>query len=377
MPGSFRAILVGPKAAALALATLLALLVVPLVFQLSIERLRAEIALVSEPARRAVSTIQLAHSLEVAAVRGYLLTGDQTLLGEYRASRRTEAAAFAALDSAQRELGPQVAERLETLKDRTSRWVFLNDRLASGAISTRTVILQVPAQQGRYRAVLLATEQLELSLVEYASRRRGSIQRLERIRTAVQVVLTLLTMGSALAVATLSGALTTQTELARRDPLTGLLNRRGFLDALPSRMSARAATLAYMDVDGFKAVNDLQGHDAGDRLLMDLGDAIRRSLGGDDLAGRMGGDEFAVLLAHGVDSTALSGVERLRGAVQAQLERSSWPVTLSVGAVTTTLSPGDDVEELIRRADELMYAGKRDGKNAIRYQAVHREATRF
>jgi diguanylate cyclase (GGDEF)-like protein len=148
----------------------------------------------------------------------------------------------------------------------------------------------------------------------------------------------------------LIGRLRTQASV---DPLTGVANRRAW-EAEATRDLARAArtgeplTVAILDLDGFKEVNDRDGHGAGDRLLRQVATAWRTRLRTSDLLGRYGGDEF-VLCLPGTDArTAVDVLQRLDGGL---------PVGWSVG--TATADRGDSLTELLRRADVRLYEGKR------------------
>jgi diguanylate cyclase (GGDEF)-like protein len=151
-------------------------------------------------------------------------------------------------------------------------------------------------------------------------------------------------------------------ELADRDPLTGLLNRRGF-DAAATTELARASrfgrplTLAYIDLDDFKLVNDTHGHDAGDRLLA----AVARALAAGracDVVARLGGDEFALLLPETDTAAAASAIERMREAAVAASERIGLPVALSCGVITFDEPPTSLVAALAE-VDRVLYARKR------------------
>ena len=161
--------------------------------------------------------------------------------------------------------------------------------------------------------------------------------------------------------------------LARLDPLTGLLNRRAFLEAvaLEARRAQRfgsAMTLAYVDLDDFKAVNDTHGHAAGDRCLKATASMLQRVVRDVDVVGRLGGDEFAVLLT--AMATDAAGV--VLGDIAEAVRRGDGDacprVSLSIGAVTFT-HPGDDVGAMLRAADQLLYLAKRSGSN----QLVHEQ----
>jgi diguanylate cyclase (GGDEF)-like protein/PAS domain S-box-containing protein len=158
--------------------------------------------------------------------------------------------------------------------------------------------------------------------------------------------------------------------LANHDPLTGLLNRRGFAAALTahvarSRRYGPAGALLVLDLDGFKDVNDTHGHHAGDALLADVAAGLRERVRETDVLARLGGDEFAVLLPvetaaqAEVVARALVAVVRERGA------RHGVTASLGVAPVDATLADGD---ELLVRADRAMYAAKAAGRDRIAHE---------
>jgi diguanylate cyclase len=142
------------------------------------------------------------------------------------------------------------------------------------------------------------------------------------------------------------------------DPLTGLLNRSGFARAAERilALAARehlAVSVALIDLDGFKQVNDLNGHAAGDELLVDLGRAWSEELRGSEVLARMGGDEFALLLVADV-TAATDALRRMREAT---------PVGWSVGVVGWRR--GESLEAAMARADEQLYRAKRQVHEGI------------
>jgi diguanylate cyclase (GGDEF)-like protein/PAS domain S-box-containing protein len=158
-------------------------------------------------------------------------------------------------------------------------------------------------------------------------------------------------------------------QLAERDPLTGLHNRRSFMNALrerlaslePARRDDRDWALLLIDLDGFKNVNDTCGHASGDAVLVAVADAIRDRTRLDDTVGRLGGDEFAVLFrAHMADAVAVGEQIIARTAAAAAAVRNAPPVTASVGIVR--LSAGRTPDEMLEAADRAMYRAKRTGK---------------
>lgn len=169
--------------------------------------------------------------------------------------------------------------------------------------------------------------------------------------------------------ASLKEAYGRQSQLARTDPLTGLLNSRAFADEArlellrASRNRYEVAAL-YLDLDNFKALNDSKGHAAGDTLLADIGHTMKRSLRATDIVGRVGGDEFAVVLSGTSRAHAQATARRLQSAIHLVSSQTDPPVSVTVGVVTSDGSEG--IDAIIRRADDMMYRGKAASKASIR-----------
>jgi diguanylate cyclase (GGDEF)-like protein len=157
----------------------------------------------------------------------------------------------------------------------------------------------------------------------------------------------------------------TQETLASTDPLTGIPNRRAYLERVAEAVDAAAwghqTVVCLVDLDGFKAVNDAGGHAAGDVMLRAVGSALGGAVRETDTVARLGGDEFAVLADISVGFSGEMLAERLRDAV-ARIGRLSG-VTASVGVAE--VQPGDDVEDLMHRADAAMYRSKNAGGNRV------------
>jgi diguanylate cyclase (GGDEF)-like protein len=153
--------------------------------------------------------------------------------------------------------------------------------------------------------------------------------------------------------------------LAMTDALTLLPNRRAWDDALPERLAGatggRSLCIALLDLDGFKALNDRHGHHAGDRALKDAARAWTAELRPGDLLARIGGDEFAVLLADCDLASALTVMERLRAATPS-------PLTCSAGLVEHR--GGGRPEQLMTRADRLLYRAKQRGRDRVVHEAA-------
>jgi diguanylate cyclase (GGDEF)-like protein len=152
-------------------------------------------------------------------------------------------------------------------------------------------------------------------------------------------------------------------ELARSDPLTGLLNRRALLEAAPHMAPGAPLRLLLIDIDNFKAINDRHGHDMGDLVLREVAErlAIRAEIMGS--VARLGGEEFAILGA--VDDLP----EGLALGILADLRAAAMPhgqqVTVSIGLAEGMVTTEDDWRALYRSADAALYAAKRGGRNRL------------
>jgi diguanylate cyclase (GGDEF)-like protein/PAS domain S-box-containing protein len=158
---------------------------------------------------------------------------------------------------------------------------------------------------------------------------------------------------------------------ARIDPLTGLLNRRAFMDDMARRIDrleveGLPGALMFIDLDNFKALNDTRGHDAGDEALRIAARLLRSSTRPSDLVARLGGDEFAVWLDGADEFVAAERAEALRAeaprALSSLTEGRVAPVTMSIGIAARWPGRGEDVDALLVRADQAMYAVKRAGR---------------
>ncbi len=155
--------------------------------------------------------------------------------------------------------------------------------------------------------------------------------------------------------------------LASHDALTGALNRGGFerafaqaADAAGTRHASHQAALLLLDVDHFKAVNDQYGHPAGDAALRHLSDVVRSALREEDVFGRVGGEEFAVLLPAIAPADALLVADRIRHAVEAGSSAAGPPFTVSIGIANSAAS-----RDPWGAADRALYAAKRGGRNRV------------
>lgn len=177
-----------------------------------------------------------------------------------------------------------------------------------------------------------------------------------------------------LLLAALRMAVQREREVSLTDPLTGMLNGRAFHNAAARvvshcRRTGRPLTIAYVDLDNFKSVNDQFGHQAGDEMLRSIAKRLLVSIRPDDVAARLGGDEFVVLFPEIGQSEAVIALSRLRASMASTLGTGPISVTTSVGGVTF-LSLPTSVEEVLHAADTRMYAAKSAGKNRVIHDVV-------
>lgn len=158
-------------------------------------------------------------------------------------------------------------------------------------------------------------------------------------------------------------------KLARTDPLTGALNRRAFDELIykeveRSRRHQRLFTLAYLDLNDFKSINDHFGHSTGDTVLKNTVLTTRRSLRINDTIARFGGDEFVILLPETERNAAHTVLSRVQQRLAVEMQQHGWPVTCSIGAVSYRVPP-ETVAQILHTADHVMYTAKQLSKNYL------------
>lgn len=163
-----------------------------------------------------------------------------------------------------------------------------------------------------------------------------------------------------------------QKQLARTDFLTGLVNRQFFLEILQleskrSLRSQKPFTLAYLDVDNFKSINDRHGHHYGDNLLKFIAQKTKQEIRATDTFARLGGDEFALLLPETDYESAQIVLKKVFLCYQQTNQAEFSPLGLSIGAITFT-QPLDSISQMLQRVDLLMYQVKQSGKNHFKHE---------
>jgi diguanylate cyclase (GGDEF)-like protein len=159
--------------------------------------------------------------------------------------------------------------------------------------------------------------------------------------------------------------------LARTDTLTGLSNRRAFLEATTSEVErmqryGRPFSIVLGDIDLFKNINDIHGHDAGDTVLKTVASVLGDSIRSQDTLARWGGEEIIILLPETELASACTVAEKCRRALEAvetRLGEAKLRITMTFGV--SQIHPGESIDDCIRRADKALYAGKQAGRNRV------------
>jgi len=186
------------------------------------------------------------------------------------------------------------------------------------------------------------------------------------IRLSFFVIITLL-------LSALRAATERERELSRIDNLTGAVTSRLFYDLAQREMDRcqryeHPFTIAYIDLDNFKAVNDQFGHHAGDQLLRLVAGSAKKHLRKTDVVARLGGDEFALLLLETNEAAARVALSKVQNGLLEDMRQNHWTITFSIGVLTCSVAPHTP-DELLKMADDVMYTVKRGSKNAIKYSS--------
>ena len=170
----------------------------------------------------------------------------------------------------------------------------------------------------------------------------------------------------------LKSALELEKLLSRIDSLTGVANGKYFIEMVNGELIRSSRdnhpfTIAYMDLDNFKAVNDRFGHNEGDIVLCTVANTIRSNIRATDIVGRLGGDEFAILFPEMEAEKSQVVIRKIHKSLLDTVLENRWPITVSIG-VGTFIGSQLSVDEIIIMTESLMYSVKNAGKNRIKYE---------
>lgn len=162
-----------------------------------------------------------------------------------------------------------------------------------------------------------------------------------------------------------------ESKLARTDEITGVANRKLFIELAnmelkKSRRYGHPFTITYIDLDNFKNINDYGGYKVGDHVLQVIAQTIKNTVRETDIVARIGGDEFIIFLPGLAYEPAQIVIHRVRDILLETMDKNLWPVTFSIGAITYINCP-ENVDEIIEKSDYLMYCIKNKGKNIMEH----------
>ena len=167
-------------------------------------------------------------------------------------------------------------------------------------------------------------------------------------------------------------------EFITTDFLTGVANRRAFLESATIEINRasrfkRPFSVAFIDLDNFKTINDQFGHKTGNYLLCLLADTIKSNIRVYDKIARLGSNEYAVMLPETNQEVAAITIRRIHRTILNTMQENKWPVTFSIGVLTFN-SPPRNVDDMIRHADLVMYSIKQNGKNMIKHKILDKNS---
>jgi diguanylate cyclase (GGDEF)-like protein len=228
---------------------------------------------------------------------------------------------------------------------------------------------------GRIASVAAGLAQVTADLLDV----HGAVELPVVVWNAATIIVLSMVVGEVLT--RLHAALDAEHDLARTDALTSLPNTRSFhelavLELERSRRYRRTFTVACLDLDNFKTVNDTLGHAVGDRLIRDVGQALRANLRRVDIVARLGGDEFTLLLPETDAAQARIAMSHVQDALRSLTESYAAEVKASIGVVTFKTSP-QTVGDMVRLADTAMYRAKAAGRDRIEAITMPEDATRL
>jgi len=183
---------------------------------------------------------------------------------------------------------------------------------------------------------------------------------------------TIIRLGFFLLPALLLRAFEQERSHARTDYLTGAINNRYFNEIMQMEIDRsirykRPFTIAFIDIDNFKTINDTFGHTFGDSLLRSIAENMKKHLRKTDYVARVGGDEFVLLLPETDTTAARLAISNLFQKLAEEMRGRNWPVTYSVGVLTLN-APPLSTDNILREVDKMMYSVKNNGKDSIKYE---------
>lgn len=318
--------------------------------------------------------------------RGYLLTNNPDFLRPYHAGRRTAPLLLSRLEHLVRD-NPGQLRNLAAIRSLLPTYLAVLDGTvaaqARGDHQSAVASVRSGRDRFEFRRMQRSIDRVEREERRLLLVRRDALARYaawnDRLGYAAAAIIVVLLAIAALAAA---AALRAQrraaaaTEELRRiasvDELTGLPNRRHFLARLEAegaraRRSGSSLCLAMLDLDHFKRINDTHGHAAGDAVLQKFAALLRDGIRLEDSVGRIGGEEFALLLPGTELGEARMVCERMRAAVAAErvILPGGKPVRISVSIGVSPMAGDEDVAALMRRSDEALYKAKEHGRNRV------------
>jgi len=372
------------------MAAMLALFAV-LTFNASQQELRTEgWADHSREVLNRTAEIDSATNATIRGERGYLLTHDETFLEPYYDGEQQLRQSLAELLILAKD-NPMQMSRVERLSQRVDEYFAVVSSIIATERAGRhdEALRRVRAYEGR-QSIRAITQELDIigEIEERTLARRTAAalasklrsQRLEYLLGSVGLLL--LALGTIATLALRRSLLREEAvrrelhRFATTDELTGLANRRELFSSLDrmiaaSRRSDRPLSIAILDIDRFKLVNDLHGHPAGDEVIRRVGEMALAMMREQDLVGRLGGEEFVIAFPDCAAGFAMAACERLREGMAALPillpEGKALQVTISFGVAE--LTSGDDRTRLISRADEALYRAKKGGRNQVQLAA--------
>ena len=325
----------------------------------------------------------------VRGERGYLLTGDTAFLRPYETGLRDTRAGLDRLARLARD-NPQQRIRVRRL---STELQHLHDVLGSIVALEKAgrhgeAIALVKSGAGKDATDLILNELRGIETIEHgllairnedARAKAVANERYQYALTIVGIALLGLAIWATILVRrALAAAAEARRQLEQKassDEMTGLSNRRAFMAAL-DRSVARSADgrkeLAYaiFDIDRFKSINDTYGHATGDAVIAEVARRALAAFRARDLVGRIGGEEFGVILPAANRTEAMDACARMRAAIEAKpiaIGREAIPVTVSIGVAQLRVQ--EDTASLMARADEALYLAKNGGRNLVRLAA--------